>query len=165
VGYRNYYLEHKKVDELDIKIIKAIRFDGRAKITDIAKKLGQNPIVIRNRIKRMEEKGVITYYTFSRSLKKLGITPYTIVLTLKSRKPMKKLHEYCKQNPFITATMKFVGFGDLWFTVYAPNISILNEIIDQIKGFAGEDLAEIEYYYVLKELVWVRVPEIIRANK
>lgn len=50
------------LDEIDLKILRAIQFDARISNVELAHKIGLSPVPCANRVKALEEKGVIEDY-------------------------------------------------------------------------------------------------------
>lgn len=61
-----------QIDQIDKEIIKSLQQDGKMKIKEIAGKLGMTNTPIFDRIKRLEQEGVITGYTANADRVKLG---------------------------------------------------------------------------------------------
>ncbi len=73
------------LDELDLKIIEVLKNNSRSKIIDIAKKLGKPRTTIMQRIKKLEERGVIRKYTIDVNPQSLGFNYYAYIM-IKVRK-------------------------------------------------------------------------------
>lgn len=50
------------LDDIDLKILRAIQFDARISNVDLAQQIGLSPTPCWNRVKALEEKGVIEKY-------------------------------------------------------------------------------------------------------
>ena len=54
--------EITKVDDFDVKILRAIQHDGRISINDLSERVGLSPTPVSRRIKYLEASGIITGY-------------------------------------------------------------------------------------------------------
>ena len=54
--------EITKVDDFDVKILRAIQHDGRISINDLSERVGLSPTPVSRRIKNLEASGIITGY-------------------------------------------------------------------------------------------------------
>lgn len=82
------------LDYLDIQIIDLLRKNARLKSSEIAKKLGRPRTTIVQRIKKLEETGVIRSYTISVKPNVLGYNYYAYI-AIKVRKGLTgKLDQY-----------------------------------------------------------------------
>jgi len=61
------------MDLLDLKILKALQSSGRKKNAELARELGTAPSTMMERIRRLEESGVLQGYRASIDPKKLGL--------------------------------------------------------------------------------------------
>lgn len=73
------------VDKFDLAILRVLQQDARASLQDISKRVGLSPTPCWNRIRRMEDEGVIRGYTVRIDAPKVGLTETVIVqVTLES---------------------------------------------------------------------------------
>jgi Lrp/AsnC family leucine-responsive transcriptional regulator len=68
-----------KLDEIDRKILRELRIDGRISNTHLAEKVGLSTSPCWNRVKQMEEGGVIEGYTVLLNQQALGV-PDTVMI-------------------------------------------------------------------------------------
>jgi Lrp/AsnC family transcriptional regulator for asnA, asnC and gidA len=67
------------IDERDMKIIEILRENARTPHTEIAARLGVAESTIRNRVRALEEEGVIQQYTVVTDPAKLGYNSVALV--------------------------------------------------------------------------------------
>jgi DNA-binding Lrp family transcriptional regulator len=73
-----------QIDEIDIKILRELVKDARAKLKDIAKTCGLSSAAVFNRIKRLKAEGVITGALIFKNMSQIGyIYPASIGINLK----------------------------------------------------------------------------------
>ena len=68
-----------KFDEIDRKILRELRIDGRISNIDLANKVGLSTSPCWNRVKQLEESGIIEGYTVLLNQKALGV-PDTVMI-------------------------------------------------------------------------------------
>jgi Lrp/AsnC family leucine-responsive transcriptional regulator len=68
-----------KLDKFDIAILEALQSDARLSLQDLGKQVGLTASPCWNRVKRLEEAGIIEGYTVRLSPEKLGL-PETVIL-------------------------------------------------------------------------------------
>ncbi len=71
---------NEKIDELDLQIIKKLQEDSRTSFNKIAGRLNISTGTAYNRIKNLEDKGIITGYTVLVDASRLGYTMTVLVL-------------------------------------------------------------------------------------
>lgn len=67
-----------KLDELDMRILSALRNDASISVPDLSKQLGVNLSVAYSRIKRLQKRGIIDKFTIIVNEDKLGLTAAAI---------------------------------------------------------------------------------------
>jgi DNA-binding Lrp family transcriptional regulator len=70
------------LDAVDLEILKALQEDARETYTDIGKKLGRAHSTVYDRIKRMEQQGVIKKYTTVIDVEKAGTKNIMALVTI-----------------------------------------------------------------------------------
>ncbi len=68
------------LNDLDIKILQLLRKDAKIVLKDIAKELGSKPSTIHNRLKKLEESGVILKHTIDLNLDYVGYNLSSFVM-------------------------------------------------------------------------------------
>ncbi|MGB9659508.1 MAG: Lrp/AsnC family transcriptional regulator [Nitrososphaerales archaeon] len=137
------------MDELDLKILEALRVDSRRPYLELAKELGVSDATIHLRVKKMVEEGVIKGFTILIDHEKLGygmtafievqVKPGTAdetVLKLSSIDGVLEAHE-------------IHGHCDILLKVKAKGlVDLRDKIVNQIKKVG--DIVSSEAYTVLK---------------
>jgi len=122
-----------EIDEIDVKILRALIKDARAKLKDIAKTCGVSSTAIMNRIKRLKTAGVITGAVQYIDMSRLGyMQPATIGISLNYRQEaqvVKLIRERAKVIMFDQS----VGKTDLSIFCVAKNIKELDDLKQLIK--------------------------------
>ncbi len=74
--------EKIKIDKIDLKILKILSINSRIEYSELSKKLNLTANAIKYRIKNLEKSGIISYYTISVDIKKLGYAWYNLQIKL-----------------------------------------------------------------------------------
>ena len=122
-----------EIDEIDVKILRELIKDARAKLKDIAKTCGVSSTAIMNRIKRLKTTGVITGAVQYIDMSRLGyMQPATIGISLnysQESQVVKLIRERAKVIMFDQS----VGKNDLSIFCVAKNIKELDDLKQLIK--------------------------------
>ena len=70
------------LDDLDLKILQALQENDKQTYTEIGSQLGVAHSTVYDRIKRMEEQGIIKKYTTLLDLEKVGMKQITAIMTV-----------------------------------------------------------------------------------
>ncbi len=94
-------IESNEMDKLDYAILGEIVNNGRISIVDLAHKMHSTEIIVRGRMKKMENEGIIIQYRIGIDLNKLGLELYKAIIRLDkySKEDEKRLLNYFSRLP------------------------------------------------------------------
>ena len=138
--------QKEDVDELDWKIIKTYSNNVRQSSLEIARKLKVSSDTVRARIKRVEQKKIITGYKIGLNLEPLGFVSYRVDLQLISTKRNKELFEFCKRHKNIYQINKSIGGADFEIEVIVKDLNHLLSLIDEIKNHFKDVINDVDYF-------------------
>jgi Lrp/AsnC family transcriptional regulator for asnA, asnC and gidA len=101
--------DRPKIDEIDIKILKALLNDPRTSFAEIAEDCGMSTNTIRMRHKRLKETGVITGATMQINPKFLGYNCIALLNIQTAANEEKSVHEFVKNIPNIIDVFQPIG--------------------------------------------------------
>jgi DNA-binding Lrp family transcriptional regulator len=123
------------IDELDQKILDILANNARIPIAHLAKEVNSSVKIVSNRIKHLEEKGIIIGYRISIDINKLGLEFFKIILYYRSISPEeeRRLLEYIKRLPQSIYYVKMIAPWDAELELIVNNYHELNKIIDDMR--------------------------------
>lgn len=132
------------VDELDQKILDILAEEGRASNIEIARRCTVQEKLIRDRIKRLEERGIILCFTTFLDITKLGMLYYKLNFHLnnKSQQTIRKMIAFAVQHPAIIYVVEGMGCDDLEMELQVPSTKELYEVIDEYRSQFKEDIRD-----------------------
>ena|SRR3989338_2466956 len=94
---------YNQLDELDYLILGEIVNNARIPINQLAKKISSTQTIVRGKLRKMEQKGIIIQYRIGVDLNKLGLGLYKAIIRLDryTKDDEKKLLEYMSRLPNI----------------------------------------------------------------
>ena len=118
------------MDDIDLKILKILKDDARAKYVDIARKVGLTEGAVRRRIKKLLSEGIIKKFTIETSVEFEGIVLIETEPTMTNE---------VARNIKRVATKAFEVSGDYDIAAFiqAYTIDELNGKIDAIRDLPG----------------------------
>jgi len=126
------------VDDLDFKILKVITSDARIPITEIAKKLSTTTTVVKYRIKKLLDLGVIQGFRTNIDFSKLGYQQFKVNMYLKKYEKINQIINYIKHNPHLIYIDKSAGYADLELEFHLKSLEEIHRIAqDLIVKFPG----------------------------
>jgi len=152
-------LEDIYLDEIDKKLLHILSQNARIKIIDIALKLKQPHSTIRSRIKKLQQKKIITGYYTLINPKRLGINYYTLTIKVNNseQEKYKKLLSLCQHNQNITWLIKTIGSWNYEIGVEIENPEKLQELLITLRK-ACPEITKIGLYTVFKTIKYSLYP-------
>lgn len=124
------------MDELDEKILKVLKDDGRASHTEIGRRVGLSEGAVRKRIKALLDSGAISKFTVQ-----LGFTKGAKAVALVSVDPQIPTSDVSKnlkkKIPGIEVVYEITGQYDIAVVVSTLNIAEVNRCVEQIRTVLG----------------------------
>jgi Lrp/AsnC family transcriptional regulator for asnA, asnC and gidA len=133
-------MEH---DEIDRKILEILDQNGRTKFTDIAKSIQRTEGTVRNRIRRLQEKGIIHGFRVVTFPENLGYEIQAIITfylepSYENYVQMDQLPDQARESHSRLLSL-YRGHDENMFMleVLSRNFQDLNDFISKLKGFNG----------------------------
>lgn len=128
-----------------MKILEVLTENGRMSAPEISKKVKIPSRTVLERIKSLEDEGVILQYTIRPDYKKIGKGLTSFILLEFDDAYMKKekitqrdiAEKIAKRFPFITNVGAITGDSDLIFQVRTKDVDALNRLHDQLRYVEG----------------------------
>lgn len=126
------------LDNLDIKVLEILQKNGRTKRNELAEAVGLSIPSISERLKKMEEKGIIEgYYTkLNRHAFGYDIMAYILVM-MESSKHYKDLILKVEKNPKIVECYSVLGEGSHLLKAVVKNSEALEKLLGEIQAWPG----------------------------
>lgn len=140
------------IDEIDQKIIEALAANARLSIKELAQQAGLSSPSASERLRRLEERGVIDRFTVDLDLRAIG---YPLQAIVRIRPLPGKLHivqRLIEDIPQITECDKVTGDDCFVARLHMRSIEQLDEILDRIADKAETSTAIIKAQPVKRRL-------------
>ncbi len=132
-----------ELEEVDFQILSQIVNEARLPINEIARRIKSTPIIVRSRLKKLEEKGIIIQYRLGVNLNLLGKELYKVILRLDrySKEDERKLLTYVSGLPQTQYLIRNLWQMELEFAV--DNFQEYYNLIENLKK---------EFCYVIRNV-------------
>src|SRR5512139_4126455 len=123
-----------RIDEVDIKMIRALQKDARTNFADIAKKCGVSTDTISKRFKKIEHAGVARGTTVLLNPKSFG---YDCVASFGIRSDFSHIEEilqFLRKMPDIVFSTQTMGRHSIFAVAIVKNVTKLSQLKEIIKG-------------------------------
>lgn len=131
-----------KLDEIDHSILGVIVNNGRIAINELSRKANSTPAIVRSRLKRMEDLGVIIQYRIGVNLEKLGLEMYKAILHIENytKENEKEFYEYMGKLPQLNYLIRNIWQIEPEFVVrnHQEYFSIIKGIRERFAGMVRD---------------------------
>ncbi|MFG1945823.1 Lrp/AsnC family transcriptional regulator [Nonomuraea sp. NPDC048826] len=149
-----------EVDEIDHRLLRLLREDGRRTFSEMAERVGLSVAAVKRRVDRLKELGVITGFTVEIDYAKLGwgIEAFT-ELRYPGTTPVADIVRTAATVPEVQEVFTIAGDPDALIHVRVRDLGHLQQVIDRLRR-AG-DVTGTKTLLVLGS--WIRDPQLPRA--
>ena len=131
------------LDEIDLQLLALLQSDGRITNADLAKKVGLSPPSVLQRVRAMENAGLIKGYVALLDAERLGLklTALAMIsLSLHQEQPIERFRRSIQAVPEIAECYHVTGEYDFLLKIHVRDIRayelLLREKITKIKGIS-----------------------------
>lgn len=153
---KRHRYENGAIDEVDEKILTHLIADARTSVAELGRRVSLSPPSVAERIKRMEEAGVIKGYTLDVSPETLGL-PLTVWLRIRPFPgELKKVAEILKALPQIVECDRITGDDCYIARAHVVSIADLETLIDEFAACAATNTSVVQSSPVERRLPPIR---------
>ncbi len=129
-----------KLDAVDKKILEILQRDGRISMKLLGEKVGLSPPAAAGRVSKMEEAGLIEYYSAHVNPEALGYqVEATIVLALYIARKRSDFVEFVQSEEDIIRADELPGRSDAILQVVCQSYECFLELVKRIRQFGTTD--------------------------
>jgi Lrp/AsnC family leucine-responsive transcriptional regulator len=144
--------ENGAIDRTDVKLLQALSADARTSVAELARLVGLSPPSVSERIRRLEEAGVIEGYAARINPKALGL-PLAAWLRIRPIPgELRKVAEILNGLPEIVECDRITGEDCFIARAHVRSVEALEQLIDQIIPYAMTNTSIIQSSPVARRL-------------
>ena len=125
------------LDDLDLRLLEVLQRDGRAGYAELGRTVGLSASATAERVRRLEESGVIIGYTCEVDPEKLGLPIAALVRLRYPNANYRPFHSLLESTPEIVEAHHVTGDDCFVLTVRARSMRHLEEVTGRIGGLGG----------------------------
>jgi Lrp/AsnC family leucine-responsive transcriptional regulator len=123
------------LDAKDIAIIEALQADGRIPLSELGRRIGLSQPSMSERVKRLEERGIITGYGARIAPQALGLALGAIIRLKTTHEHMRACLETFDRLPYVVEVHRVTGDDCFVLKAVVPSAGDLATIVDAIGRF------------------------------
>ena len=125
------------VDDTDWRLLEALQRDGRASYADLGRLVGLSPSAVTERVRRLEDGGVITGYHAEVDPEKVGLAILALVRLRYPHGNYKPFRDLLATTPEVTEAHHVTGEDCFVLSVRARSMRHLEEVTGRIAGLGA----------------------------
>lgn len=125
-----------KFDEIDAMILSELQKNSRLSIRELSKRINLSPPSVTERVKRLEDNGVIEGYTIKINKKKLGLTIDCIIKVTMKNGEYERFKTFIKDFPRSEWCYRIAGDGCFILKLSISDLQEVEDFINQISSYA-----------------------------
>ena len=125
-----------KLDEIDVEILSQLQKDSRLSIRELSKRINLSPPSVTERIRRLEDNGVIEKYTIKINKKKLGLSIDCIIKVTMKNGEYDRFKKFIKDYPKSEWCYRIAGDGCFIVKLSVSELNEVEDFINEISSYA-----------------------------
>ncbi|MDY6931783.1 MAG: Lrp/AsnC family transcriptional regulator [Halobacteriota archaeon] len=138
------------MDELDKKIIRAFQQDSRQSFSKVAEKVGSSTATVSDRVKKLQNSGIIRGYTALLNTSMIGMTTLIAMVRMKPDYSITKAGEEISQLQEACCVHNVTGDFDILVSLKCFGYDECIKVIEKLKSVSG--IERVDTHIVLKTM-------------
>jgi Lrp/AsnC family transcriptional regulator, leucine-responsive regulatory protein len=129
--FEAHMIDPSKIDAVDRKIIGELLGDGRVSVAELGRRVNLSPPAVTERIKRLEQAGVVLGYRAEIDPRAFGYELTAIVRVKPSPGQLPKIPELAETIPEVVECLRITGEDCFYLKVLLRSIDELSGLLDR----------------------------------
>ena len=126
-----------RLDPTDLAIIEILQDEARINITELGRRVGLSQPAVSERVKRLEENGIISGYKAIVDLGALGLRTMAIVRLRTTHEHIAQCLKQFAKMPEVIEVLRLTGEDCFFLKVIVPSPAELESIVDELGRYGG----------------------------
>lgn len=130
-------IDRSSLDPTDIAIIEVLQEDGRIAISELGRRIGLSQPATSERVKRLEERGIISGYGARIDAARLGLGMTAVIRLKTTHEHIRACLKQFAEMPQVIEVLRLTGEDCFLLKVLVPTPGELETIVDTIARFGA----------------------------
>ena len=137
-------MDSERLDQLDWRLLEALQENARLTYAELGRRVSLSPPAVAERVRQLEESGVITGYRAQLDLPRLGLEMLAIVRVVVATGPESEgLGRRMKEVPEVLECHRVTGSDSHVMKIAVRSVRHLEELLDRIMPRTGDTITSI----------------------
>jgi Lrp/AsnC family leucine-responsive transcriptional regulator len=125
------------LDETNLRLLDELQQDGRASLAELGRRVGLSSPAVAERLRRLEDDGVITGYRAVVDPRKLGYGLGVLIRVRPAPRMLAEVAELARQQPAVLECHRVTGDDCYVMTAYVRDVEHLEQVIDEFAAYGS----------------------------
>ncbi|EQB90435.1 Lrp/AsnC family leucine-responsive transcriptional regulator [Clostridium punense] len=125
-----------KFDEIDMMILKELQEDSRLSIRELAKRINLSPPSVTERVRKLEDEGIIEGYTIKINKKKLGLSVDCIIKVTMKNGGYERFKQFIKDYKRSEWCYRIAGDGCFLVKLSVGELNEIEDFVNIVSEYA-----------------------------
>lgn len=126
-----YALANELLDEINLRLLDALQREPRQTMAELGRRIGMSSPAVTERVRRLEEAGVIAGYRLDLNPAALGLPLAAYIRIRPDPGQLPKVAELARQMPEVVECHRITGEDCFILKIYFPAMDQLDRILDR----------------------------------
>jgi Lrp/AsnC family leucine-responsive transcriptional regulator len=125
------------LDETNLRLLDELQADGRASLAELGRRVGLSSPAVAERLRRLEDDGVITAYRAVVDPRKLGYGLGVLIRLRPAPRMLAEAAELARQERAVLECHRVTGDDCYVMTAYVRDVEHLEQVIDRFAAYGS----------------------------
>lgn len=130
-------ISENQLDSTDIAIVEELQRDGRLSVSELGRRIGLSQPATSERLKRLEERGVIAGYRAVIDTSRLGLGMMAIIRVRTTHEHIERCLKQFSEMPQVIEVHRLTGEDCFHLKVIVPTPAQLERIVDAVARYGS----------------------------
>jgi Lrp/AsnC family transcriptional regulator, leucine-responsive regulatory protein len=129
------YADGALLDATNLRLLEELQANARTSLAELGRRVGLSSPAVAERLKRLEQEGVITGYCAQVDPRRLGYTLGVHIRVRPGPRQLAEVAELARQTPEVLECHRITGDDCYVMTAYVRDVEHLEELIDDFAAY------------------------------
>jgi Lrp/AsnC family leucine-responsive transcriptional regulator len=127
--------EDALLDATNLKLLAELQSDARLSLAELGRRVGLSSPAVADRLRRLEQEGVITAYRAEVDPRRLGYSLGVLIRIRPAPRQLAAVAELARETPEVVECHRVTGDDCYVMTAHVRDVEHLEEVIDQFAAY------------------------------
>jgi Lrp/AsnC family leucine-responsive transcriptional regulator len=128
---------NQRVDQTDLQLLQELQENARLSLAELGRRIGLSPPSVADRLKRLEDDGVITGYRTEIDPRALGYDLSAVLRVRPDGRQLPKIAQIARDTPEVVECQRVTGDDCYVMKLHVRDVHHLEEVLDRFTPFGS----------------------------